>query len=1529
MSRANRTVLPRVNFFDGQRVTESDLDSEQIHNRSLISNSTLDFHGNGVVKDRLFESKVLLDTADPGGQEDNLSELTIDSGSYDGKAIYLDVQPGDSEFGNRLEIEAVDLEIGGRVKAKVLIVGRTYSAVNSSGELIAEVIEFDKNTTKLTEFYYKKVLCVFFNNFSGGTGATHYDTSKVSPNTLGTSGRIIFRESEPLKVFARTKTSFQTESPNVALGNFITSSPSLTLEEEISAGIGPSNNFNDLYYELDPSGILTFSKGSSQIASYGQKFLAKSNNIQKIDLLLHVIEDSSAALGEEFDFSGDIVVSLHELQTDTDCISDPNPENLLDFDPNPAPIVEVSYSQDDLEGLGVKLSGTPQVIEIDLSSTLIADPKIEPSIQIDKYYSILISRRGSNAKGTIAISKGFYKPKRKSDNGQQLNPEENFGRQTQRFVQFDPINLVYVDDPDSSLWFVVHSDTVEITDGLAYSLDGLPISLGKTTDFVGNTKVPYFLRNISLKDVAEGSLNYIALNRQDNFIDPGVHPRTGNFVHRKIEDSPSATIMTATELSEVDPENPPILLARVTDNNVRDAQVISGTFDKAGLLGRDQVVFVSPSSNVLASNLINRVFTPDIDCECNARYRIISANCSKVYSGDFDNDGKITTSDLSSLVDIVGNTLITETTQRKIQGGELDVLDFIKADLNEDGTIDGSDIEIIEDAIDGYVNFTADVSFDVLTLKLENILEEDDYPVLFDSAESATNSGLGVSVASSDDITFKTDTEEEALAIRTGDSISISIGFSDSGTYTVSGKTVGSSGTDVSVSVTEVSDGSAVSFAGSTGFDVEITSGTKTNLFADNLDLLKIPFSDQNWKIDYVGSPYQDSFVDVCDLRRFVETSFIEKEEITCVCAPDVCQQTPACSPQYRTQKVIANDLFIPNGEIYKEPGVPYHGDIEFANVLIPLPPGTIDDCQIDLYNNFIKSKDGTCKTAAGYPAMLYSDGTYVGCEDSGSNTDLTKNRIKISQCIASLYVDALVDGYAVDGYADETEESDATELISETFVDYTYPNSNGFSEWLTSEPSGGTYFTISTPAALNSPATFILETIAAGERIGQIQYPSAALIDPISDDFIIDFVMSRSIWGGASLTTGKVSFYSELIITNLDGTETTLQFGWRETASGSLELYYSGSIEDTATSIILNDFDYSIAAVDDLNDDIRFRLRRTDEAVFAMYFDDSLVDLSENISGQFVKIGTNLPFQPGAGSAELTFNLAQELNPDAGIIFATKVRDLTIRHTLDSDDAESPIAISRDSDSLINRVTATFPTQLTQKTNIVSATLEMTLAAGISTTDSFNLIPYNILNADNLGPIIDYPISDNTSLQSTFIPGTLSAGDKISVDITPMVIYFLSQTGHLPGQHKAVIIEPSSSATSALSITSDVNLSIGYEDVTTGVVFQIGASVDSATGIVTLKTKNILYDALNEASRTTLGFGIHLKKSGFKNADVKIGIKDLSRIGIGTCEDTTVFEEDDLCYFISGATGGANGTSGAAVGTLVQGPFPCNLFLP
>jgi len=1523
MAKANRERFPRANFFDGQRITEADLDSEQIHYRGLISDSTGDFHGSGVVRDRLFESRVLLDTSNPGvhtaAGEENASEFAINSGTYDGKAIYLDRQPSDTVYGNRLEIEASGLDLGGRVSAKVLIIGAAYSSLSEAGEIVAEIVEFNKNETNITENYYIKVVSIFFNNFSGGTGRTHNELSVKSENTLDSSGKFLIRESEPFLVFPRTSSVYQIESPNVGLANFITSGTDKTIEDEIKSGLGSVYNFNDLYFELEAQSEIKFSKDGDQTTAYGQKFLAKTDNIQKIDLLFSVEKDEAAAIGSEYDFSGDIVISLHTLSTDIQCVTDPHPDNLIDFDPDPSPIIEMSYSQEDLEVLGYKFDGAPQIVSFDFSGTLIADPNIEPSINADEYYAFLVSRRGDNRTGTVIMQKGFTKSERKTDNGQSLNVIEKFGKQTTRFFEFDPNNLVYVDDYDSSLWFVVHSDAVEVADGIAYTDDGYPVILPKTEEYVGSTLISHFLRNISLSNVSEGTDNYVVLQRKDEFGAPGIHPRTGNFVNTRIQDAPSVSIMTTAELAKVDEDNPPILLARVRDNNVRDAQDITGSFSKPGIIGSDEIVFINPSSELLSENLINRIITPDTDCECNSRYRIIGAECKVVYAADFDDDKEITSNDIIELVNVVGNTITAETTERKILGGELSLLDFTKADLNEDGTVDGFDIELIEDAVDGYVNFTVSENFKVLTLKLENVLEKDDYPTLFDSSDSASSAATGNTVSGGDDISFTTASDTQALAIRVGDKITVPSGESDTGEYIIYSKTVDETGTGVSVAVTD-SDGAAITFLGSSAFDLVIVSGTKVNTYADNINLLNVPFVAKNWSISYIGASHKEMFIDSCDLRRYVETNFIEEFEEKCVCKEETCIEEEDCTPQYKNQKVLANDLFIPKGEIYKEPGVPYHGDIEYATITIPLPPGSIDDCQIDLYTNFIKAHSTTCKTASGYPAMKYSDGTYVGCEDSGGNTDITKGRVKISQCIASLHVDALVDGYATDGYADETSLMTSSEVVSEAFTDHSYPSVLGFSQWTTDEPVGG-YATITAVSGSNEPAFFALETINASERYARLEYPTATISD-ISDDFVIDFTAARTTWDKDDLKFGQVAFFSTLVITNLDDTKATIKLGWRQNAYEDIELFFSGIIETISTSTVISDFDHSVKAKDDLGDEIMFRFRRTNEAVFGMYFDNTLLDVSSNPTGQYVKIGTVAGTQPGSGDAKINVEIAQYDNPNVGIIYAASLYEMVLRHSFSSSSSASSasVEISRDSSSVINMITATFPFLLTQKTNIVSATLEMTAVDAISTTESFNVMPYDILNADNLGVLIDYPIEKDTSFITTFSPGAVAAGGAFSVDITSLALYYLSQTGHLPGYYKALVVEPSSTAVAEMVISPSMSFSIAYEDITTGVIFKVGASLDSSTGIVALQTKNILYDVLNAANRTVLKFGVHLKKSGFINGDVTIGIKDLARIGIGTCIDETDFEDDDICFFVAGST---------ATGTFVDGPFPCFFHLP
>ena len=142
MSTNKMTIVPRVNFYDGQKVSEVDLDQEQLHNRTLSSGHTSLSHGSGIVKNFPLEKRYLLDLSNPGLYGNNTSKFTINSGTFDGKSIFIDRQPSDSEFGNRLILELTGGSPLLSSPTKVLIFGVIYNPLDSRGQLITEYVEF-------------------------------------------------------------------------------------------------------------------------------------------------------------------------------------------------------------------------------------------------------------------------------------------------------------------------------------------------------------------------------------------------------------------------------------------------------------------------------------------------------------------------------------------------------------------------------------------------------------------------------------------------------------------------------------------------------------------------------------------------------------------------------------------------------------------------------------------------------------------------------------------------------------------------------------------------------------------------------------------------------------------------------------------------------------------------------------------------------------------------------------------------------------------------------------------------------------------------------------------------------------------------------------------------------------------------------------------------------------------------------------------------------------------------------------------
>ena len=153
----NRGLTPRVNFFDGQKVTESDMDAEQVYNRSVASGIISDFHGSGIVWEDRFDNLILLDTSSPGYYSDSLdnpSKNIMEAGSYDGVSISLDRGVSDTINGCRIEVGLSDSDASSGRPVSVLIVGFSFDGVDEEGRLVSEVLRFKDNGVAVSEHYF-------------------------------------------------------------------------------------------------------------------------------------------------------------------------------------------------------------------------------------------------------------------------------------------------------------------------------------------------------------------------------------------------------------------------------------------------------------------------------------------------------------------------------------------------------------------------------------------------------------------------------------------------------------------------------------------------------------------------------------------------------------------------------------------------------------------------------------------------------------------------------------------------------------------------------------------------------------------------------------------------------------------------------------------------------------------------------------------------------------------------------------------------------------------------------------------------------------------------------------------------------------------------------------------------------------------------------------------------------------------------------------------------------------------------------
>jgi hypothetical protein len=710
------TISSRVNFFDGQNITEEDLDTEQTAWHDTVTSSTNLFAGSGVEKSFIVQ-RTLFDSDDVPASIQSL----IDTQNFDGEPIYPEdsfsntvfLQPSDSVQGNQLDIRISGSSLDGTPQVKVFIFGTTFG-----GDFKQEAFTFRDNGTQITRNYYTSIVAIMTQDFRGNQNNL---IDGVASRNNG--GRLEILEALPMRVARDAIMAEQKQEPNQDYKNFKPATLFKTLDillDEIAAT--EDLNADDLNINITSTSTRKLEPNESGII-IGEKFQATTDNIQKITILLSVEERTLVPAGEEFDWSGDIVVGIRKLQTTTVCPTDTIPGTEIEFDPEPSSLAEVSFDMADLEALGIVLNDEPQEVDFIFTQSLISNPSVEPSIIPDDYYILTIRRSGDLSTGTIILEEAA---------NTNADPDETDNMRMSVFAQ-----NTWTDVPESDLWFKIYTGAVRIVDGTAVD-DGVQITSPKVKENeITSIEEVYIEGNHSLIDISENAENYVIVQGVNNYSVPKPHPSTGNLIFTRIEDVPEVAVVSESTLTTLlDAGNETIILGMATDTNPIDNPVITGTSEYPGLHTSSTFTVINPSSDLINSNVIGSILVPNTN-DPSKQYRIIKKEVYTDLFGDVNGDGEIDDSDIVRCQEI-GNVVSGDGYSKDLASGlvpssvQVDAVitqgtvlmeEILRADVNADDIITVLDSGLIQQFISLGTAFPAGSSFTRIILTVENLTD--------------------------------------------------------------------------------------------------------------------------------------------------------------------------------------------------------------------------------------------------------------------------------------------------------------------------------------------------------------------------------------------------------------------------------------------------------------------------------------------------------------------------------------------------------------------------------------------------------------------------------------------------------------------------------------------------------------------------------------------------------------------------------------------------------------------------------------
>lgn len=674
VKRKDVSVIQNI-WHDSQRVSQNDLETEQNRSNEIDAAIVQNHFGSGVLISTP-EQAVLFDSDELDGTQAAL----LAAGNFDGTGLSAHNQPSDVTLGNQLEVELTDSSVLGRKSVKVAIIGLSFD-----DQLQIDRMVFHRNGKQVTSKHYKRILSIFTNDFKGNNFCSRSH-----------GGRIVIRETASFQLSRDPIMISQDVEPDIFWRDFKVADQFATLAETLQTAIGSEYSYDGLNINTfgKPNRTLEANDVTSQV---GQKFKAATNNIQKVTLLLGVDLDSSASEADQFNWAGDLVVSIYPLQTTTISPSDIIPSLAIDFDPSNVPLAQLSYNQTTLRDYGYVLTNVVQPIDFVFSSTAVGSVANGGVIEVDKYYAVTIRRSGAATAGRVLIAQG------------------NNQTDESRITLF---NDVWVDVQEDDLWFQVWTDAAKIADGQGYDA-GIGIFYPKIATDENGSVVDYQAKSFPLTTTGENVLNIGVIQATVDETVVVQNERTGNPVKSRKKSAPSFSFVTEAELEDLKETSEPLIVGCLVDRNPKINPTLNKTQIYPGLARDDEFTIINPDADLLSLNLVGSNLIPDSTC-CADSYKIFKVTrCTDGY-GDVNGDGTIDESDIALASALVGESCFSPITQQKIRDGEIDTLQLLRADVDGDGYVSSNDVDLITAYVNRNINsFPVGSYFTHVTLTVE------------------------------------------------------------------------------------------------------------------------------------------------------------------------------------------------------------------------------------------------------------------------------------------------------------------------------------------------------------------------------------------------------------------------------------------------------------------------------------------------------------------------------------------------------------------------------------------------------------------------------------------------------------------------------------------------------------------------------------------------------------------------------------------------------------------------------------------